>query len=232
MSKPLSRREVIVIREDKSTGEIGFCFEKVALGDSPTVFLEGRMAAHDLIEHMNGLSAIGSFEDEMEALGACYYVRGYDQVSIRGLAQDLAYMFEHYTRSPRELIKCKRLPVKIDYLNDELWELETEFRTAWNCEIEGRDMKQLPDYKKRAYIAAFKRYFLKGYGKAGLKYKSRYFASHVFREVERAFNDFVGINGIKYGFSEYDMHRRFCLSYKEVRPGYVEARMTETTLGY
>lgn len=231
MSKPLSRREAIVIREDRSTGEIGFCFEKVALGNSPTVFFDGRMAAHDLLEHMNGLSTIGSFEDEMEALGACYYVRGMDSVTIEGLANDLAYMYESYARSPRDLVRCKRLPVKIDYLDDDLSELEVKFEKAWRGN-DNIDAERLPDSRRLEYIAAFKRYFLKGYGKAELKYESQGFANSVFKEIERAFDQFTNANGLKHGPEECDMYRRFCLSYKEIRPGRVEARMTETTGDY
>src|SRR5690606_25592869 len=32
--------------------------------------------AHDLIEHVNGVGEIGDIADELEALGACWFVRG------------------------------------------------------------------------------------------------------------------------------------------------------------
>lgn len=46
------------------------------MADEPMASNDGALIAHDLIEHINGLKAIGSIDDELEALGAVWFVRG------------------------------------------------------------------------------------------------------------------------------------------------------------
>ncbi len=50
-------------------------FEGFMTAFGPTT---GRLLAHDIIEHQNGAWAIGTVADELEAIGAMYYVRGYN----------------------------------------------------------------------------------------------------------------------------------------------------------
>lgn len=50
---------------------------------------DGGLLAHDLLEHCNGIEAIGSVHDELMALGGYWYVRGqHDQVSEQYFTSD------------------------------------------------------------------------------------------------------------------------------------------------
>lgn len=68
---------VLVSTRDPETGDIGLIVE----GMTPTegqlnTASSGTLLAHDIIEHVNGLDKIGGIADELEALGAIWYVRG------------------------------------------------------------------------------------------------------------------------------------------------------------
>lgn len=62
--------------EDRAIGELGLLVEGVRLLEMPMVATRGLIIAHDLLEHQNGLGAIGSIDDELEALGGVWFVRG------------------------------------------------------------------------------------------------------------------------------------------------------------
>ena len=77
--------------------------------DTPMVANEGLLIAHDLLEHQQGLSKIGSLGDELIALGGVWYVRGQwgDMRRDRSgsmytpeqsIASDVYNMFEIYAR--------------------------------------------------------------------------------------------------------------------------------------
>lgn len=61
---------------------------------------EGRLVAHDILEHVNGLDCIGSVADEIEAIGACWHIRGsngyFDRDPYTILAGDIENMLEGY----------------------------------------------------------------------------------------------------------------------------------------
>lgn len=94
----------LVIKEDTS-GQIGLCFKrKTKHFGGVNIIYTGIQFAHDLIEHQNGINAIGTFEDEFEAIGGTWYVRGElgDFVTTNKspyelLATDLTNLLEEYT---------------------------------------------------------------------------------------------------------------------------------------
>lgn len=59
--------------EDRETGETGLSWG-LSL-DYPTVASEGLLVAHDIIEHPNGLEAIGTIADELQALSGVWLTR-------------------------------------------------------------------------------------------------------------------------------------------------------------
>lgn len=67
---------ILTARVDDETGELGLVADGLAVEGMPSVATEGLQIAHDLIEHQNGIAAIGGIDDELEALGALWYVRG------------------------------------------------------------------------------------------------------------------------------------------------------------
>jgi hypothetical protein len=70
-------RAVLVAQMDRETGSLGLCLEGMRAPDGEVnSATEGLLIAHDLIEHVNGAEEIGSIDDELEALGAIWFVRG------------------------------------------------------------------------------------------------------------------------------------------------------------
>lgn len=65
----------LVSFEDEPTGTLGLIIKGNA---GPEVFADtsGRLLAHDILEHQNGIGRIGEIDDELEALGALWQVRG------------------------------------------------------------------------------------------------------------------------------------------------------------
>lgn len=61
---------------DEQTGEIGLGLKGVPRHEQLNAAMDGLTIAHDLIEHVNGPEQIGTIDDELEALGAIWYVRG------------------------------------------------------------------------------------------------------------------------------------------------------------
>lgn len=68
---------ILVAQTDADTGLLGLVIEGMrgAMGEVNSA-TEGLLIAHDVIEHVNGIDRIGSIDDELEALGAIWYVRG------------------------------------------------------------------------------------------------------------------------------------------------------------
>jgi hypothetical protein len=73
--RPLGRRHTLVAFEDDN-GTLGWIWKGSPTDNRMYAATDGRLLAHDLIEHMHGVKHIGSASDEAIALGAVWYVRG------------------------------------------------------------------------------------------------------------------------------------------------------------
>lgn len=58
------------------TGETGLGFKGHTSHPNLVGDIDGRLIAHDIVEHQNGLAAIGCPADELQALGALWHIRG------------------------------------------------------------------------------------------------------------------------------------------------------------
>lgn len=66
---------ILEVKEDPNLGEIGFALQ--GLDDERVQFsTDGYLVAHDIMEHLNGAEAIGGSAEELEALGAVWWLRG------------------------------------------------------------------------------------------------------------------------------------------------------------
>lgn len=70
------RKRVLLKTVEDSEGILGLVVEGMKLIEYPMAATEGRLIAHDIIEHVNGIKAIGSIDDELEALGGVWFTRG------------------------------------------------------------------------------------------------------------------------------------------------------------
>ncbi len=66
----------LTVRQCAESGELGYCLDDLPRDIEHSVATEGLLIAHDLIEHQNGTKRIGPIADEMQALGAIWFVRG------------------------------------------------------------------------------------------------------------------------------------------------------------
>ena len=66
----------IISRECPISGGLGLAFDKTPDTEDINSAFKGRLLAHDVLEHVNGLSKIGSVEDELQALACVWAIRG------------------------------------------------------------------------------------------------------------------------------------------------------------
>jgi hypothetical protein len=89
----------LIAKEDYSPLGLGLMPE-VILHKDLNVASSGMLLAHDILEHQNGLKAIGSISDELQALGGIWFVRGRNGYLTPGnmhspqedIGQDIAHM--------------------------------------------------------------------------------------------------------------------------------------------
>lgn len=97
----------LIAFRDESTGELGLGVKGMPKDETTNAAQDGLTIAHDLIEHVNGPQCIGTIDDELEALGAIWYVRGQhgelrrDNIGSRytieeNLASDVTWMFRDH----------------------------------------------------------------------------------------------------------------------------------------
>ena len=182
------RSETLVCREDQSTGEIGLMFDRVRMIDTPMVSNSGLILAHDLFEHVNGLHSIGSVDDEIEAMGALWYVRGQfgmlnpkssgHYTPEQSVAQTIGDLCTIYTggvnfRTPVPNTRPGDCESEFEYIMEEA--------KKWD-EIEQSDQDgRWDDYHKNAI-----HYLRTGYRKARNKYRDAYMVNNMFWTVADA----------------------------------------------
>jgi len=99
----------MTVEVDEETGEVGFKIDGMKSTHGMYVGSTGILVAHDIIEHVNGLEAIGSIGDELMALGAIWEVRGRWGDIVRGnyasalapeqhIAGELPQLYYHFKR--------------------------------------------------------------------------------------------------------------------------------------
>jgi hypothetical protein len=93
--------------EDAETGEVGLGLPGMSRKEGANAATNGTLIAHDLLEHINGPREIGTIDDELEALGALWFVRGqfgilrHDNLGSRysvneNIASDIVRMYRDY----------------------------------------------------------------------------------------------------------------------------------------
>lgn len=102
-----TRTVILEAFEDISTGLVGLGLQDLRNRDDNNAAHAGLLIAHDLIEHVNGTHNIGSIDDELEALGGIWWVRGqWDDLNRDGvgsaytvhenIASDITRMFRDF----------------------------------------------------------------------------------------------------------------------------------------
>lgn len=73
---PPAGTEYLTVRKDKR-GLLSICPDRQKPGTVGLCPRHQARLAHDLLEHVNGLQLIGSWEDELEATGSFWFTRGF-----------------------------------------------------------------------------------------------------------------------------------------------------------
>jgi len=186
---------VLTSFRDESTGELGFGVEGMPRDETTNAANDGLQIAHDLIEHVSGAQYIGTIDDELEALGAIWYVRGQhgelrrdgtgNRFSIEeNIASDITRMFridgDQYvsfqSRKTHAVVADSYLQTILDYADKSyLGEFDDEGREAAR--------QEWPKYRAHALNR-----MRVGYSKARRKYERRghYYANNLFWAIEEA----------------------------------------------
>jgi len=98
------RKHIVEYVFDRESGERGFRVVGMPQIEGEITVGDGRLMAHDLLEHLDGVAAVGSVADEILALGALWHVRGDREVTPQGLASDLAVMASKWIEGEREFL--------------------------------------------------------------------------------------------------------------------------------
>lgn len=200
--------------EDEEFGGLGLKFVE------PHKFCNGRftiqtglLLAHDIIEHQQGTSKIGTIGDEMIALGGTCYSRGqWGDISRnpagmftspeKSIALDIIDMAELYFRSGipfrQKLVKSRKDDPSdfVDYVIEAA-------REGWDKEIQ-------PSYDQEevdTYLEACRTYMLHGSKLADRRFGSGMLANDMFWSIEERTRD--TINSLEYEGQEFILSYNF-----------------------
>lgn len=215
----MRRKRVILETVEDKEGIFGLVVQGTKLIDTPMAALEGRMIAHDLIEHINGVEAIGSIDDELEAFGACWFVRGqYSDMSrspyssgdpTQGLGRDVAFLGEFFMRG----VDFREAPPRTHecIADDSLSECIGNGEQYLKSELEYYDE---PINRKRLnqYIEGCLPFMRRGYRKAKKKYDKGTIGNTLFWNIAEAVDrivDYVEFPGQEFELL-YDLNGAMC----------------------
>lgn len=183
--------------EDEMTGELGLGVLGLPRDETTNATREGLLIAHDLIEHVNGLEYIGTIDDELEALGAIWYVRGQwgelrrDGVgsiysTYQNIASDITRMFRDHVHGGQYVGNNARWtrPVTHDTdLQDILAEADKTYLDEFDDDSKSEARSRWLAYR----LNALHRMRI-GYSKARRKYerRGRFFANNLFWAIAAA----------------------------------------------
>jgi hypothetical protein len=173
--------------ECPTTGETGFSVAGASVADDYMAATNGALMAHDLLEHLNGFDEIGGIGDELEALGAAWYVRGARSVTEDGLAGDVANLvrdhgYKGFARSVPATTECEA-----DGALDAIyWEARRMARRDYRYVDRDERAEAVP--ARREFFKHARAFLTAGYLHAAQVYGSNYTAAQTFYAVEAAVN--------------------------------------------
>ena len=180
------RNKTVILEciEDPCTGELGLILEKsksslYSIESCDPITGDGILIAHDLMEHVGGIENIGGIGEEIEALGAVWFVRGWTGTLREGrqvyhspevdLASDLSRFFINGYGFGKLTPKTST-GRDDDNFDEIIKEIISETRNQINAELEYQD--DLPSaWTINEYLQDAVHFLRTGYRKARTKYK-------------------------------------------------------------
>lgn len=196
----------LLSKEDNETGLLGLIVDGMKVTNYPSVSTEGRLIAHDILEHQNGIKSIGSIGDELEALGGVWYVRGKNgYLSLNSnyspeenIASDVSNMaIMVFNNVP---IRANKVETKKHYEDDsfkEIIKLSKEmYKKEIKCQLEeNQEYDSLEEYFEQCLHL-----MRTGYRKAEKRFKNKC-AISMFGYIEEAVDDII--NEVEYEGQEF-----------------------------
>ena len=210
--KPVTLR--LVAFKDQMTGEIGLGLADMPRNDETNAANDGLLIAHDILEHQNGVGAIGTIDDELEALGGIWYVRGQhgelrrDRIGSRfsvheSIAADITRMFRDFYYGT---------PLDTNAPNTVECEADADLREILNCavnklhdELDGDELHIDVSMRSEEYMRVCLPRMRIGYEKAKARFEEygRFFANDLFWEITAAIDPYC--KQIDYEGQEFDL---------------------------
>lgn len=157
---------------------------------------EGRLIAHDLLEHVNGIDKIGSIDDELEALGATWFVRG--QFNDLSKTYSMYNAIQHIAAEVTKLgtlYVLNKIPFRTSIPKTRSGDHEENFQDIIELgiknlkkELNGRDynINLLIEYKKTII-----HYIRTGFRKARKKYNNPITVNNLFWNIANAIDEVI-----------------------------------------
>lgn len=199
------KRYTLSVKYERHSGYMGFILDRVRqIENTRMVTDSGEIIAHDIIEHITGLHKIGSIYDELQALGAMYFVRSmpYDSEDIPSkksrhfLADDLAgFCIEFVEKGIKGSLTTKK------HKNKELVKIFSHLvdiaKIALKNYFDVNDnFIDLNADKINHYFENAIHIMCIGYTKAKKKYKTQNNANVLYWSIAHAINMHINENGI------------------------------------
>lgn len=225
----MRKRVKLIAGIDEEFGTCGLYVE--GCGSGTNAATDPLQIAHDLVEHVNGVDKIGSIDDELEALGAIWFVRGqYNDLRRNGkgnpdvyvnIAADIVRMFrDFFSGQPVSLRQVRTLECEAD---DAFRTIIEEAKAQCLDELDRADRNEVEAMQKRTdYLRICLPRMRIGYRKAKRKYKRGMVANNLFWQIVEALEQ--PMRGV-------EEHSRFWLSYGIDAEGGTYARATEIEYG-
>ena len=211
----------LTVKEDFASGETGLILDDVRQIDTFMVTTDGLLIAHDILEHQNGLHSIGSVDDELEALGAIWYTRGWTGQMRRdgsggmyspeeNIGSDILTLGEVYNRGVNF-----RTPVPNTRKSEAEDALQAICESGFDWirkEFAHQDDEDINSERMSHYKDSVIHYLRRGYSKAKKRFGCQDKAHHMFWSIAEAMNPiakFLDFEGQQFKLS-YDANRAYC----------------------
>lgn len=195
------------VKQDGQSGELGFVLRGIPFNtDLFMASTDGVLLAHDIMEHVNGLESIGTVEDECQALGGIWWVRGQygdlrrdnigSALSVEyNIGADISRMYEELnsagetikepTEPPRRLIKQLE---DMEYsFRKIIEEAEKGVRSEWSSY---HDDDVIDEAHLKHYLDTTYHWMCIGIRKATRRHRKAWEANQKFWDIANAFKPY------------------------------------------
>jgi hypothetical protein len=192
------KNHTLIARIDSQTGELGYLIKGTPIIQYPMVATESILIAHDLLEHVNGLSNIGSLDDELQALAGVWFVRGqhsYLRPDARHSPQDnIASDVLNMARIYNDGVNFRtKVPHTKKCSEDETF--KEIIQTAQLNILDELDSEDINHSRLDVYFKACLHYMRAGWSKVQRRFKryssNQFYANTLFWEIQKTLESFM-----------------------------------------